>query len=113
LFSVLYAFWLVNHTNGDAMRDLAAHFLVRAQRVTVPLMIGHRMMGVSLVRMGHIAEGRAHFDQAMALYEPAEHRPLSTRFDNMPRQPPTPKSLSLLPRKNVSCLEGPRNDEPG
>src|SRR5208337_798395 len=43
----------------------------------------------------------AHFDQAMALYEPAEHRPLSSRFDNMPRQPPTPNSLSLLPRKNV------------
>ena len=46
LFSVLYAFW--NHTNGDAMRDLAAQFLVRAHRVTVPLMTGHRMMGVSL-----------------------------------------------------------------
>jgi len=27
LLSVLYAFWLVNHTNGDAMRDLAAQFL--------------------------------------------------------------------------------------
>src|SRR5271166_612146 len=82
LFSVLHAFWVVNHTNGEAMRDLAAQFLALAQKqnATVPLMIGHRIMGVSLVRMGHIAEGRAHFDQVMALYEPAEHRLLSTRF---------------------------------
>ena len=29
---------------------------------------------------GDIAEGRAHFDQAIALYDPAEHRPLATRF---------------------------------
>jgi len=27
-----------------------------------------------------IAEGRGHFDQAIALYDPAEHRPLATRF---------------------------------
>ena len=29
---------------------------------------------------GDIAEGRAHYDQAIALYDPAEHRPLATRF---------------------------------
>jgi predicted ATPase len=43
-------------------------------------MIGHRLMGHSLSSTGRIAEGRAHFDQSMALYDPAEHRPLSTRF---------------------------------
>jgi predicted ATPase len=37
-------------------------------------------MGTSLVVTGHIAEGWAHFDQAIALYDPAEHRPLATRF---------------------------------
>ncbi len=31
-------------------------------------------------RQGDIAEGRAHFDRAIALYDPAEHRPLATRF---------------------------------
>ena len=30
--------------------------------------------------MGDIAEGRAQLDQAIALYDPAEHRPLATRF---------------------------------
>ena len=39
-------------------------------------MIGHRIMGMSLLYTGDIAEGRAHFDQAIALYDPAEHRPL-------------------------------------
>ena len=29
---------------------------------------------------GDIAEGRGHFDQAIALYDPAKHRPLVTRF---------------------------------
>ena len=36
--------------------------------------------GLSLLCTGDIAEGRAHFDQAIALYDPAEHRPLATRF---------------------------------
>jgi hypothetical protein len=37
-------------------------------------------MGLSLVHTGDIADGRAHLDDAMKLYEPAEHRPLATRF---------------------------------
>jgi predicted ATPase len=43
-------------------------------------MIGHRLMGTSLVQTGDIAQGRGHFDKALALYDPAEHRPLATRF---------------------------------
>ncbi len=84
LFSVLFAFFVANELafNGDVCRDLAAQFLALAekQRVTVPLMVGHRIMGISLLFTGDIAEGRGHFDQALALYDPAEHRPLATRF---------------------------------
>ena len=84
LFSVLYGFWIANYVafNGDVLRELAAQFLALAekQRATVPLMIGHRLMGISLLYTGDIAGGRAHCDQAMALYDPAEHRPLATRF---------------------------------
>jgi predicted ATPase len=43
-------------------------------------MIGHRLMGTSLVSTGDIAEGLTHLDQMMALYDPAEHRPLAMRF---------------------------------
>ena len=84
LFSVLYGFWVANYVafNGDVMRELAAQFLALAEKqgATVPLMIGHRLMGTSLLHTGDIAEGRAHYDQALALYDPAEHRPLATRF---------------------------------
>ena len=43
-------------------------------------MIGHRVMGISLMYAGDIAEGRAHYDRGIALYDPVEHRPLATRF---------------------------------
>jgi predicted ATPase len=84
LFSVLYAYWGTNFVafNGVAVRELATRFLSLAekQRATVPLMMGHRLMGAALLFTGDIAEGRAHYDQAMALYDPVEHRPLATRF---------------------------------
>jgi predicted ATPase len=84
LFSVLYGLWVVNYVafNGDVVRELAAQFLALAEKqgATVPLLIGHRVMGISLADTGDIAEGRAHFDQGIALYDPAQHRPLATRF---------------------------------
>jgi hypothetical protein len=71
LFSVLYTFWAVNYLafNGDAMRELAAQFLTLAEKqgATGPLMTGHRLMGNSLFLTGDLAEGRAHFDLALAL----------------------------------------------
>ncbi len=84
LFQVLYAFWVANFVafDGDVCRDLAAQFLALAekQRATVPIMIGHRIMGISSLFTGDVAVARAHLDQAIALYDPAEHRPLATRF---------------------------------
>jgi predicted ATPase len=43
-------------------------------------MIGHGLMGASLVLTADVAEGRAHCDQAIALYSAAEHRQLGARF---------------------------------
>jgi predicted ATPase len=84
LFSVLYGVWTANYvaSNGDAMRELAGQFLAlaRKQGATAPLLIAHRIMGISLACTGDIGEGRAHLDQAIALYDPAEHRALETRF---------------------------------
>jgi predicted ATPase len=84
LFSVLYGVWVANFVafNGTVMRELAAQFLALAekQKATAPLMIGHRLMGVSLLCTGNIVEGRAHYNQALALYDPPEHRLLATLF---------------------------------
>ena len=46
----------------------------------MPIMIGHRLMGTSLLFAGDFVESRAHLDRAFALYDPIEHRPLATRF---------------------------------
>jgi tetratricopeptide (TPR) repeat protein len=84
LFSVLYSFSIANHIvfNGDALREDATQFLALAEKkqATVPLMIGRRLIGNSLLLTGDIAQGRAHYDQAVALYNPVEHRQLATRF---------------------------------
>jgi predicted ATPase len=84
LFSVLYGLWVANLVafNGDVMRELAIRFLALAEKqsATGPLMMAHRQMGLSLLHTGDIAKGRAHLDQAIALYDPGEHRPLATRF---------------------------------
>jgi class 3 adenylate cyclase/predicted ATPase len=84
LFSVLYGFWVANLVafNSDVCGDLATQFLSLAEKqgATVPLMIGHQAVGISFQSAGDITEGRAHYDQAIALYDPVEHRPLATRF---------------------------------
>ena len=84
LFSVLYGSWVANLVafNGDVTRELAIQFLALAEKqsATGPLMMAHRQMGLSLLHTGDIAEGRAHLDQAIALYDPGEHRPLASCF---------------------------------
>jgi predicted ATPase len=84
LFSVLYGFWVANHVafNGDVLRELAAQILTLAEKrgAAVPLMVGHRIMGTTLLFTGDIAGALAHFDQSLGLYDAAKHRPLVTQF---------------------------------
>ncbi len=84
LFSVLNGFWLANYAGGkgDVICDLAGQFMALAekQNATFPLVLGHRLVGTSLAHTGDLMQGRAHLDQAIALYDPAAHRPLATRF---------------------------------
>ena len=84
LFSILYGFWSVSfqHFNREAVCNLATQFLVLAdkQRTSGPVMVGHRLLGSSLSFAGDFLGARAHFDQAIALYDPVDHRPLATRF---------------------------------
>jgi class 3 adenylate cyclase/predicted ATPase len=103
LFSVLWAVWVANYVafNGDVMRELAAQFLALAEKhgATVPLMVGHRVMGITLMETGDVAQCRTHYNQAIALYDPAAHRPLATRFGQDARVAPLSyrsKALWLL-----------------
>jgi predicted ATPase len=84
LFSVLYGFWVANFVafSGDVCRGLASQFLALAAKkgTAAPLMIGHYIMGNSLLFRGDLAEARAHYDKGVTLYAPSEHRPLAMRF---------------------------------
>src|SRR6476661_5704761 len=64
------------------MRELADEFLTLAEKqgATMPLVVGNRLVGTSLASTGEMTQGRAHLDRAIALYDPAQHRPLGVRF---------------------------------
>ena len=83
LFSVLHGFAMVNLVtfNGKALRELAQQFLAlaHAQSSTVPLMVGHRVMGHARLFTGDVAESRVHYDRSIALYDGAK-LPLMTGF---------------------------------
>jgi class 3 adenylate cyclase/predicted ATPase len=89
LFSVLYSFWVANITafNGDLSCQLAGQFLALAEKhgASGPLLMGHRLMGVSSTFTGGIAQGRENFDRAIALYDARAHGSLATRFGQDPR----------------------------
>ncbi|MGY4512361.1 AAA family ATPase [Bradyrhizobium sp. USDA 3650] len=84
LLSVLYGLWVASYNtfDGDAVRERAAECLAAAEKQpnTVSLMVGRRLMGISLAHSGELAAGRANLEEARRLYNPAEHRPLATRF---------------------------------
>ena len=89
LFSVLYGFWVANLVafNSDVCCDLAMQFLALAKRqdAKVPFLIGHRLVGTSLLLTGEIAASLPHYDKAISLYDPVEHRPLAARFGQDPK----------------------------
>jgi hypothetical protein len=72
LFSVLFGFWIANFAafEGEVLCSLAAEFYAYAkeQSAVLPLMTAHRLVGVSLAYTGKLAEGRTHYDEALALY---------------------------------------------
>ncbi|WP_027578748.1 adenylate/guanylate cyclase domain-containing protein [Bradyrhizobium sp. Ai1a-2] len=84
LLSALFGQWLVNFISfdGEVARELAARFLALGEKegTTVPLMVGHRTMASTLAFMGDPVKALAHYNEALALYRPAEHRRLMTRF---------------------------------
>jgi tetratricopeptide (TPR) repeat protein len=84
LFSVLYGIWAANLVafNGVLARASAEQFLALAEKqaATVPLVLGHRIMATTLFYLGQFAESRRHYDRAIALYNPVEHRPIAIRF---------------------------------
>jgi predicted ATPase len=84
LFSVLFGFWAANLVafTADPVGKLAAQFLALAekQRAALPIAIGHRMVGVSLLHISDLERAKQHFDRALSLYDPMSHGPLAGRI---------------------------------
>jgi predicted ATPase len=84
LYSVLYGFWVTNVVafNGDAARVLAEQFLELAEKqgAPFPILLGHGTRAFSLLAMGDFTQSLRQSDQALALYDPAVHRPLAMLF---------------------------------
>jgi predicted ATPase len=82
--STLYGAWAANFVafNGKTCSNLATQFLAVAdkQATTSGRLVAHRMMGHTLVLGGDFAQARRHYEEAIALYNPVEHRQLAMRF---------------------------------
>jgi predicted ATPase len=85
LFSALDALFQTELVafDGDVVREDAAQLLALAEKQGG--MRGHQAMASALALTGNPAEGLLYIDQALALYDPVEHRPLTTRFLQDPR----------------------------
>jgi class 3 adenylate cyclase/predicted ATPase len=83
-FSVLYGIWVVAYVGANAKRllDLAREFesLAESQPSSGPRLIGHRMLGASLMVVGNYREALPHLALAASLYQPDEHRELAFRY---------------------------------
>jgi predicted ATPase len=84
IFAVLLSFRVANQTkfNGEIICELAAQCLATAEKegTIAGQVIGHRLMGSSLLCTGQLVRCRAHLDRAIELYNPTQHRVLATRY---------------------------------
>jgi TolB-like protein/class 3 adenylate cyclase/predicted ATPase len=83
-FSVLYGIWVVAYVGGNAERllNLATEFqaLAESQATSGPCLIGHRILGSSLMVVGNYREALPHLTLAASLYQPNEHREFAFRY---------------------------------
>jgi predicted ATPase/DNA-binding SARP family transcriptional activator len=87
-FPVLYGLWVLHHVRAEHQmaRELGQEWLRLAQRQpdAAPLLMAHRVLGVSLLHLGELASARRHLEQSIALYEPQKHRSLAFLYGQDP-----------------------------
>src|SRR5262249_25951055 len=78
LFPVLRGLWTYYHVRGELQtaHTLGNELLALAQQAqdTVLLVAAHRALGATLFFLGTAASGYTHLAQALALYDPQQHR---------------------------------------
>ena len=84
LFPTLVGLWWFHEVKPDlrAAYELAQQLLTLAQRAddSGQLIQAHRAMGHTLFWRGEFPSARAHLEQAIALYDPREHRSLALTY---------------------------------
>jgi len=83
IFPILYGRWVFHFERAEHQTayQLAQEFLDLAQRHQDPaIIVAHRCVGWSSAAMGELVSARAHFEQAVALYHPEQHRPLTFQY---------------------------------
>jgi predicted ATPase len=83
-FPVLYGFWVADGVRGNLRRALehAQQFLSLAetQPASAPRLIGHRLLGATLLVAGDFRQARPHLELAASLYRAEEHREFAFRY---------------------------------
>jgi class 3 adenylate cyclase/predicted ATPase len=89
LFPVLFGQILFRLLRGelDVAREVAQEMLGLAERQqdAAGLVVAHRALGTNLFWLGRPALARPHIDQALALFDPAQHGQLAERYTFHPR----------------------------
>lgn len=83
IFRLLFGQWVNDHVRSDrqAARNIAVQFLTLAQQAdTGHLLLGHRLVGYNYLAMGEFQPAYDHLEQAMALYNPDQHRSIAFRY---------------------------------
>jgi class 3 adenylate cyclase/Flp pilus assembly protein TadD len=82
--SVVYGLWVSSHIGGAiaASHEHATNFLsiAQSQPSSEPLLVGHRILADSLLHSGDYRAALAHFETAVSLYRPDEHRDDALRY---------------------------------
>lgn len=83
-FQALYGLWGHSWMSGknDEALSMANEFLSRAEasQDIVPLMVGHRVMGSTLLSVGQFQRSRQHFENSIALSQQRDQQSLYSRY---------------------------------
>jgi len=86
VFAVLNGMAGVHLMRGEfeRSRSVAEDLLARARRQndTTALLMGHRILGMSLFVIGELGDARRELNSAIALYDPQRHAPLALVFSH-------------------------------
>ncbi|MBV7331300.1 AAA family ATPase [Chloroflexi bacterium TSY] len=84
IFPVLYGLWTFFHARADHQqaRSLSQRWLSLAKQRNepMPLLTGHRTLGVTLLHMGEFEAARTHLDACLSLYKVSDHNTLVAQY---------------------------------